>query len=84
MNNRLTVGLGVRNEMQQHISDKWNLMPRVGFSLSAGSKTSIRGGYGIYYDWYDESLFDTTRRLDGNARRKPGALCGSLGSFRQI
>jgi hypothetical protein len=63
--NKVTIGLGVRNEMQQHISDKWNLMPRVGFSFAPWSTTSIRGGYGIYYDWYDEGLYDTTLRLNG-------------------
>ncbi len=69
INNRVTVGLGVRNEMQQHIDDKWNLMPRVGFSFAPGSTTSIRGGYGIYYDWYDESLYDTTQRLNGQLQQ---------------
>lgn len=71
VNNRLTVGVGVRNEMQTRISDKLNLMPRIGFSLNpGGNSTSIRGGYGIYYDWYEASLYDQTLRLNGVAQRE--------------
>ena len=56
--------------MQSHISDKLNLMPRLGFSLNpGGDRTSIRGGYGIYYDWYEASLYDQTLRLNGVAQR---------------
>jgi hypothetical protein len=71
VNNRLSVGLGLRNEMQSHISSKMNLMPRLGFSLNpGGDRTSIRGGYGIYYDWFEASLYDTTLRLNGVAQRE--------------
>jgi len=66
VNNHLSVGVGLRNEMQTHINDMWNVMPRIGFSLNpGGNKTSIRGGYGVYYDWYDSSLWDQTLRLNG-------------------
>ena len=69
VNNRLTLGVGVRNEMQSHVGDKLNLMPRIGFSLNpGGDRTSIRGGYGIYYDWYEANLHDLTLRLNGVAQ----------------
>jgi hypothetical protein len=70
VNNRLSIGVGLRNEMQTHVNDKLNLMPRLGFSLNpGGDRTSIRGGYGIYYDWYEASLYDQTLRLNGVAQR---------------
>ncbi|HEX5110905.1 MAG TPA: TonB-dependent receptor [Vicinamibacterales bacterium] len=67
INNRLSVGVGLRNEMQSRIDDKLNLMPRIGFTLNPfGNRTSIRGGYGLFYDWYDSSLYDQTLRLNGS------------------
>jgi hypothetical protein len=83
----LTVGLGVRNELQSRIADKVNLMPRVGLTWAPfGSQTSaIRGGYGIFYDWYDASLYDQTLRIDGTTVRDiriscidANAYCGTI------
>lgn len=65
VNNRFTIGYGVRNEMQSHISDKFNLMPRVGFTWTVARNTAVRGGYGLYHDWYEANLYDTTLRLNG-------------------
>lgn len=70
VSNQITVGVGLRNEMQTHISDRLNLMPRVGVSYNPTSTTSIRGGYGIYYDWYEASLYDQTLRLNGVDQRE--------------
>jgi outer membrane receptor protein involved in Fe transport len=70
VNNRLSIGVGLRNEMQSFVSDKTNLMPRIGFSLNPfGTTTSFRGGYGVYYDWYEANLHDTTLRLNGVAQQ---------------
>jgi hypothetical protein len=70
LNNKLSFGIGVRNEMQSHIDDQLNLMPRFGFTWTPwGNRTSIRGGYGLFYDWYDSSLYDQTLRVDGIAQR---------------
>jgi len=69
VNSRLSFSVGVRNEMQNLIADKLNVMPRLGFTYTPkGNKTSIRGGYGIFYDWYDSSLYDQTLRVNGLAQ----------------
>jgi hypothetical protein len=70
VNNKFSVGIGVRNEMQSHIDDHLNLMPRAGFTWTPwGNRTSIRGGYGLFYDWYESSLYDQTLRVNGIAQR---------------
>lgn len=65
VNNKFSIGYGVRNELQSHISDSLNLMPRIGFTYNPIRNTAIRGGYGLYYDWYDSNLYDQTLRLNG-------------------
>jgi len=73
----LAIGLGLRNEMQSRIGDKVNLMPRIGLTWAPfGSQTSaVRGGYGIFYDWYDASLYDQTLRIDGTTVRDIRISC---------
>ncbi len=66
----LTVSVGVRQEMQNHVDDKINPMPRLGFTWNAfGSRTLVRGGYGVFHDWYDSNLYDQTLRVDGLTQR---------------
>jgi hypothetical protein len=70
LNNKFSFGVGVRNEMQSHIDDRFNLMPRVGFTWTpVGNRTAIRGGYGLFYDWYESNLYDQTLRVNGIAQR---------------
>jgi Carboxypeptidase regulatory-like domain len=47
----LTVDLGLRYDRQTLTDAKKNFMPRIGFGWHPGgdSRTSIRGGYGMYY-----------------------------------
>jgi hypothetical protein len=73
----LTLGFGVRNEIQSRIDDALNLMPRIGFTWAPfGSQTSaIRGGYGIFYDWYETGLYDQTLRVDGVTVRDIRVSC---------
>jgi hypothetical protein len=61
----LSVSLGLRQEIQTQVSDSWNLAPRAAFTWTATRKTTVRGGYGIFYDWYDASLYEQTLRVDG-------------------
>ena len=67
----LTLSGGVREEVQTHLDDQWNLAPRVGVTWSPfkSGKTTIRSGGGIFYDWLDASTFEQTLRVDGNHQR---------------
>ncbi len=68
----LTISYGLRYESQTNISDWTNLAPRVGFAYGVGKagafgrpKTVIRGGWGVFYDRFDESLTLQARRVNG-------------------
>ncbi len=66
----LTLSGGVRHEVQTHVSDWANFMPRAGFSWNPfGWKTTVRGGYGMFHDWFGADLFDQSLRVNGVAQR---------------
>ena len=66
----LSLSLGVREELQTHVPDWANFMPRAGFSWNPfGSKVAIRGGYGIFHDWVTADLYDQSLRVDRVAQR---------------
>ena len=70
VNKNLSLSVGVREELQTHVSDWANFMPRAGFSWNPfGAKTTIRGGYGIFHDWFAADLYDQSLRVDGVAQR---------------
>jgi hypothetical protein len=72
----LTISVGLRQEMQSWIADKLNLMPRLGLTYSPrSSKTIVRGGYGLFYDWYESNLYDQTLRVNGIAQRDLRVNC---------
>jgi hypothetical protein len=65
----LTLSGGIRHEVQNHISDRANIMPRAGFSWNPfGWKTTVRGGYGIFHDWFTADLYDQSLRVNGVAQ----------------
>lgn len=68
----LTVSLGLRQEMQTHLNNAFNLGPRASFTWSPfkGGRTTIRGGTGIFYDWFEPESFEQTLRVDGNRQRE--------------
>lgn len=61
----LQASVGVRQEIQTQVAAKWNVAPRAAFTWTATRKTTVRGGYGIFYDWYDSALYEQTIRVDG-------------------
>ncbi len=67
----LTLSFGVRHELQNHVSGKFNLAPRLGFVWSPKKSGSItlRGGAGIFYDWFTAQTFEQTLRVDGERQR---------------
>jgi Carboxypeptidase regulatory-like domain len=67
----LTISYGVRHELQNHVSGKLNLAPRLGFVWSPKKNGSItlRGGAGIFYDWFAAQTYEQTLRVDGERQR---------------
>ena len=63
----LSLSFGVRQEMQTHVDDDWNIAPRFGATWSPfkSGKTTLRGGAGIFYDWYEAQVYEQTLRVDG-------------------
>jgi len=60
----INVSVGVRQEVQTHLDDKWNIAPRAAFTYALGRGT-LRGGYGIFYDWLESNTYEQTVRVDG-------------------
>src|SRR6185369_10390539 len=67
----LTLSYGVRHEFQNHVPGKFNLAPRFGFvwSPKKNGSITIRGGSGIFYDWFAALVYEQTLRVDGERQR---------------
>ena len=78
-----SLGFGVRNEVQSRIDDKVNLMPRLGFSWApfGSQRSAVRGGYGLFYDWYDSNLYSQTLRVDGVTVQDIRITCSALNNY---
>jgi hypothetical protein len=68
----LMLSFGLRYENQSNISSNMNFAPRFGFAWQPGtasrqrpSKTTVRGGFGVFYDRVGENLTLTANRLNG-------------------
>jgi hypothetical protein len=63
----LSLSFGLRHEIQTHVDDYWNFAPRVGATWSPfkSGSTTVRGGAGIFYDWYESQIYEQTLRVDG-------------------
>ena len=62
----LTISAGVRQEYQSQLGG-FHLGPRGGFAWSPlkSGKTTLRGGAGIFFDWFDAQSYEQTVQLDG-------------------
>ncbi len=61
----LQISAGLRHELQTQVASKWNFAPRGAFTWNATRTATVRGGYGIFYDWYDSAVYEQTIRVDG-------------------
>ena len=68
----LTVTGGVRYELQTHVPDALNFAPRAGVTWAPfkSGKTTLRGSWGIFYDWLSTSTYAQTLQLDGFRQRE--------------
>src|SRR5215204_4121376 len=67
----LTLSYGARHEFQNHVPGKFNVAPRLGFVWSPmkSERITLRGGAGIFYDWYAAQTYEQTLRVDGERQR---------------
>src|SRR5215216_5280145 len=67
----LTLSYGVRHEFQNHVPGKFNFAPRFGFVWSPlkSGRITLRGGSGIFYDWFAAQTYEQTLRVDGQRQR---------------
>lgn len=63
----LTLSPGVRYELQTHLDDFNNFAPRFGVNWAPfkSGNTTIRGSWGIFYDWLNTGTYAQTLRVDG-------------------
>jgi Carboxypeptidase regulatory-like domain len=68
----LTITGGVRYEAQTHVPDALNFAPRVGFTWAPfkSGKTTLRGSWGIFYDWLPTGTYVQTLQVDGFRQRE--------------
>jgi carboxypeptidase family protein len=68
----LTITGGVRYEAQTHVPDALNFAPRVGFTWAPfkNGKTTLRGSWGMFYDWLSTGIYSQTLQVDGFRQRE--------------
>lgn len=64
LHKNLSVSLGLRQEVQTNLDDKWNLAPRAAATWTV-KKNTIRSGFGVFYDWLEAATYEQSLQLDG-------------------
>jgi hypothetical protein len=70
------LSFGLRYENQSNISSSLNFAPRIGFAWAPGpanqqrAKTTIRGGFGFFYDRIGEDLTLNANRFNGTNQQQ--------------
>jgi hypothetical protein len=92
----LTLSLGARYEIQNHISDKADITPRVGIAWGLGNvagvqapKTVLRAGFGTFFDRFALAQVVNAERLNGvNQQRyviaNPAFYLGDIPPLAQL
>lgn len=67
----LTISPGLRYEIQTHLSDRNNVGPRIGVTWAPfkNGRTTLRGSYGVFYNWLSANTYEQTLRVDGFRQR---------------
>jgi hypothetical protein len=70
LRSNITLSYGLRFETQNHIRDHADLAPRIGIAWGVGGRNAppkvvIRGGFGVFYDRYQEAQVLQAERLNG-------------------
>ena len=92
----LTISLGARYEGQTNIHDKNDWAPRIGYAWSPGaagaggrSKTVFRGGFGIFYDRFQDTNVLNTLLYNGTLQtnytlQNPGFLYPTFPTLSEL
>ena len=66
------LSLGLRYEWQNGLNDKNNFSPRIGYvwSPEKSGKFIVRGGIGVFYDWFDSGTISAILSNDGRQGKK--------------
>jgi hypothetical protein len=72
----LTLTPGVRYELQTHLDDYNNIMPRIGLTWAPfkSGRTTLRVSYGIFHDWIAPQVYEQTLRIDGFRQQEINVL----------
>lgn len=65
LRSNLSLNYGLRFESENWISDHADWAPRFGVSWGLDSKTVVRGGFGVFYDRFDDDQMIQAERLNG-------------------